>query len=30
MVTKKQIKLKYTGKMAPFAATLLMGKEYDF
>ena len=28
--TKKQIKLQYTGKMAPFAATLVMGKDFDF
>jgi hypothetical protein len=28
--TKKQIKLKYTGKMAPFAATFVMGKDFDF
>jgi hypothetical protein len=28
--TKKQIKLKYTGKMAPFAASLVMGKDFDF
>ena len=28
--TKKQIKLKYTGKMAPFAATLVKGKDFNF
>ena len=28
--TKKQIKLKYTGKLAPFAATFVMGKDFDF
>jgi hypothetical protein len=27
---KKEIKLKYTGKMAPFAATLVKGKDFDF
>jgi len=30
MVIKKQIKLKYSGKMAPFAATLVMGRDFDF
>ena len=28
--TTKQIILKYTGEMAPFAATLVMGKDFDF
>lgn len=28
--TKKEIKLSYTGRMAPFAATLVMGKDFDF
>lgn len=28
--TKKEIKLKYIGKIAPFAATLVMGKDFDF
>lgn len=28
--TQKQIKLRYTGKMAPFGATLVMGKDFDF
>jgi hypothetical protein len=28
--TEKKIKLKYTGPMAPFAATLVLGKDFDF
>jgi hypothetical protein len=28
--TKKEIKLKYIGQRAPFAATLVMGKDFDF
>lgn len=28
--TTTQISLKYTSKMAPFAATLVMGKDFDF
>jgi len=28
--TKKEIKLKYTGKIAPFGATFVKGKDFDF
>jgi hypothetical protein len=28
--TKKELKLSYEGRMAPFAATLVMGKDFDF